>query len=185
MKTDLRVQLTKKMIRETFLDLLKEKPLSKITVKEICEKAQINRGTFYKHYYDTYDLMEQLEDEAIDNFEQLLCSDLTDKSMDLLVIILNTLQNYRELFRTLNGTTGKTAFTAKLTNRCMKYIFPLHSDSLSPDSSVSAHSENSLEFHYLAGGTSYIIELYLSGKIDGSPEELARQLDTLNKRIIG
>ena len=54
MKTDARVRFTRKIIQETFLDLLKDKPISKITVKEICDKAKINRGTFYKHYQDSH-----------------------------------------------------------------------------------------------------------------------------------
>ncbi len=44
MKTDARTQYTKKVIRECFFELLKETPLNKITVKGICERAQINRG---------------------------------------------------------------------------------------------------------------------------------------------
>ena len=50
MKTDARVRYTVHMIQNIFLELLKEKPIAKITVKEICERAEINRSTFYKHY---------------------------------------------------------------------------------------------------------------------------------------
>lgn len=50
MKTDARVRYTVHMIQNVFLELLKEKPVAKITVKEICEHAEINRSTFYKHY---------------------------------------------------------------------------------------------------------------------------------------
>ena len=49
MKNDLRVRYTQKVIQEAFWKILKEKPLAKITVKEICDLAEINRGTFYKH----------------------------------------------------------------------------------------------------------------------------------------
>ena len=52
MKTDARVRYTVHMIQNIFLELLKEKPVAKITVKEICERAEINRSTFYKHYQD-------------------------------------------------------------------------------------------------------------------------------------
>ena len=72
MKTDARVRYTVHMIQNVFLELLKEKPVAKITVKEICEHAEINRSTFYKHYQDVYDLMEKLENEAVEAFEKLL-----------------------------------------------------------------------------------------------------------------
>ena len=74
MKTDARVRYTRKIIQETFLDLLKDKPISKITVKEICDKAEINRGTFYKHYQDCYDLLEKIEAEGIQEFEKMLAA---------------------------------------------------------------------------------------------------------------
>ena len=51
MKTDARVRYTVHMIQNVFLELLKEKPVAKITVKEICEHAEINRSTFYKQVY--------------------------------------------------------------------------------------------------------------------------------------
>ena len=47
---DIRVKKTKRAIQKTFIDLLREKPIEKITVKEIAERAEINKTTFYSHY---------------------------------------------------------------------------------------------------------------------------------------
>ncbi len=58
-----RVQTTKKMLRDALMAFLSEKPLRSVTVKALCERAQINRGTFYAHYTDVYDLMAQIEEE--------------------------------------------------------------------------------------------------------------------------
>lgn len=55
---DARVRYTRMITEQSFLELLKQKPVSKITVTELCELAQINRATFYKHYLDVQDLME-------------------------------------------------------------------------------------------------------------------------------
>lgn len=62
---DLRVKKTKRAIRSAFYELIKEKPLEKITVKEIAERAEINKTTFYAHYETVYDLVDQLEQEAV------------------------------------------------------------------------------------------------------------------------
>ena len=51
---DLRVLKTEELIRNTFLELLAQKEFTDISVKEITEKARINRSTFYKHYEDKY-----------------------------------------------------------------------------------------------------------------------------------
>lgn len=62
---DLRIEKTKKNIINSFIELRSQKPLEKIRVIELCEKAQINKSTFYSHYHDIYDLQEKLEDETI------------------------------------------------------------------------------------------------------------------------
>lgn len=67
-KDDRRVKYTKMVLKESFIKLLEKKTLSQITIKEICEDADINRATFYAHYNDQYDLFEKIENELLDNF---------------------------------------------------------------------------------------------------------------------
>lgn len=62
-ENDLRVRKTRKAIDEAFMELLQKKPLDKITVRELCEKAMISKGTFYKHYKDVYDLYDRKVEE--------------------------------------------------------------------------------------------------------------------------
>ena len=64
------------MIRESFLKLLAHKPVRRITVRELCESAGINRGTFYAHYLDVYDLLEQIENELLEEFEESFAAQL-------------------------------------------------------------------------------------------------------------
>ena len=66
-KDDRRVKYTKMVIKESFINLLEKKDLSRITVKEICEDADINRATFYSHYTDVYDLLRKIENELLEN----------------------------------------------------------------------------------------------------------------------
>lgn len=65
MEKDYRVRVTKMLIRKEFTELLKKKPIQEITVREICERTGINRSTFYNHYQDVYDLLEQIENEML------------------------------------------------------------------------------------------------------------------------
>lgn len=56
---------TRKAIMQTFLHILKNKPLDRITVKDICEQCEINRNTFYYYFKDIYDVLEAIfEDEV-------------------------------------------------------------------------------------------------------------------------
>ncbi|NFF79484.1 TetR family transcriptional regulator, partial [Clostridium sporogenes] len=53
-------QYTKKMIREVFIKMLNERPLNKITVKDIATACEINRNTFYYYYTDIYALLSEI-----------------------------------------------------------------------------------------------------------------------------
>lgn len=64
-KTDRRSLKTKKALKEALASLLQEKELHRITVQELSDKADVHRVTFYKHYYDVYELYEQMESEVL------------------------------------------------------------------------------------------------------------------------
>ena len=114
MKTDARVRYTVHMIQNIFLELLKEKPVAKITVKEICERAEINRSTFYKHYQDVYDLMEKLENEAVEAFEKLLDSYVQNETVPALVTLLTSLRENRELLLPLLANSSNDDFMKRV-----------------------------------------------------------------------
>lgn len=65
---DLRVIKTKKNIRDAFLELRKKHSLDEIKVNALCEKAMVNKTTFYNHYQDIYELSDELEVEVLDSF---------------------------------------------------------------------------------------------------------------------
>jgi AcrR family transcriptional regulator len=64
-KEDLRVTKTKLAIEKAFLSLLREMPFDKITVQLIANEALVNKGTFYRHYHDKYDLAKQVCDKKL------------------------------------------------------------------------------------------------------------------------
>lgn len=71
-KTDLRVVKTRRNIQNTFISMLSEMELSRITISEICEKAEINRKTFYRHYNSISELIAELEDTIVSDFSKNL-----------------------------------------------------------------------------------------------------------------
>lgn len=62
---DKRIEKTQKAIKTAFIELRSKKPLEKISVKELCEVAYINKSTFYSHYEDIYALSDALEYEMV------------------------------------------------------------------------------------------------------------------------
>lgn len=62
---DIRIKKTQRSIINAFIELRSYKPLERITVKELCDKAEINKSTFYTYFHDLYDLSDQLERDVI------------------------------------------------------------------------------------------------------------------------
>lgn len=122
---DLRIERTKRSIINAFLKLRAEKPIEKITVKELSEEAFINKATFYSHYHDIYDLSEQLEDEMIASVlrgiphpDHLITN--PKQAVEELVVAL-TSQN--ELFHTLFSGSREGLFSKKLESGLKEQIF--------------------------------------------------------------
>lgn len=70
MKENQRVRITKKMLQESLISLLESKSIHKISVRELCKKAEINRTTFYKHYAGPNDLLKDIERNVITEIEK-------------------------------------------------------------------------------------------------------------------
>ena len=69
---DRRVKFTKMVLRESLLELMREKPIGEITVTELCKNADVNRGTFYTYYKDPMDLLSHIQDGLCREFDQVL-----------------------------------------------------------------------------------------------------------------
>ena len=70
--TDRRVRKTKKLLRQGLVELMAQKSIQNITVKELCAVCDINRGTFYLHYTDVFALLAAIEAELLAEFEEVL-----------------------------------------------------------------------------------------------------------------
>ena len=71
-KPDRRVARTKKAIKNAFAELMSEKEISEITVKDIAETADVNRKTFYNYYKSVYDIVNEIENELVLAFDNVL-----------------------------------------------------------------------------------------------------------------
>lgn len=95
-----RIRLSRQLLKEALIDLLQEKPIEKITIKEICEKAGINRSTFYRHYSSEYDLLGEIEQDGMD----ILREALKNQDSGSLETILVSLKENPKLARVLFGS---------------------------------------------------------------------------------
>ena len=95
-RPDRRVQRTKKSIRNAFLQLLAEKDLEKISVKEIADCADVDRKTVYNYYNGVYDILDDLESELAHDFEKAIESfDFASREVQDIFIELSRLLQMR------------------------------------------------------------------------------------------
>ena len=71
-REDKRIRRTKKLLRQALTRLMQQKDFQSITVTDVVREADINRGTFYAHYRDVYDLREKIESEMIADFRGMI-----------------------------------------------------------------------------------------------------------------
>ncbi len=115
-KDDRRVKYTKMVLKESFINLLEKKDISQITVKEVCEDADINRATFYSHYTDVYDLLKKIENELLENVNVYL-SQLYHKEVNetqLTEKIFTYIKENAKLCRLLLSERGDLSFQKKI-----------------------------------------------------------------------
>ncbi|MBI4855168.1 MAG: TetR/AcrR family transcriptional regulator [Acetobacterium woodii] len=100
-KNDRRTQYTRKVIKEAFLDELSKKKFGKISVTAICQICEINRGTFYLHYYDLDDVLDDVLCDALANTSEVLDQVLCPEKINCTYPFCEKMQSnqeYRPLF---------------------------------------------------------------------------------------
>lgn len=120
-KNNQRTRITKMLMKQAFMLLMKEKQTSRITVREICERAEVNRSTFYLHYREPNDILMELEDETISLVREALgrigaidgpSPDVSDQLMSFLRYV----RHNEDVFRTFLVDNTDPHFRKKLLN---------------------------------------------------------------------
>jgi AcrR family transcriptional regulator len=100
---DVRVRRTRKLLQQAFIELTVEKGFAALTVSDITERAMVNRSTFYRHYLDKYDLLEQYMNEIYE---------LT-ASQDAPLTLLKHIQQLANFYRVMLGPKGDPLFAQR------------------------------------------------------------------------
>ncbi|GHO57236.1 TetR/AcrR family transcriptional regulator [Ktedonobacter robiniae] len=111
---DLRVRRTRKLLQQAFIDLTVEKGFATLTVRDITERAMVNRSTFYRHYLDKYDLLEQYMNEIYELTEdQSLLAEKQEQTSPGPLNLLKHIQQYADFYRVMLSAKGDPHFTQR------------------------------------------------------------------------
>lgn len=177
-KIDRRVCYSKAAIRESFLALLAKKPIEKISVTEICSDANINRGTFYAHYADPFDLRRCLADELA----LVLKARMDELGVTRLksVEIFTLFRENSELCRIFAGKNGDSNALHRLIAKAADAYLGQEPDRIGK---LSAEQLEYIRLMLIASITA-TVKHWLDTGLAAEPEELAAILDRFCSRGI-
>jgi AcrR family transcriptional regulator len=179
-KPDRKTRYTRKVLADSLIELMKEKSFAKITTKELCERADINRTTFYAHYRDKYDLLQQIEEETLAYFEDMLDRYDSRRSrreiQEMVEGMLNFIADNSSSLHILLSENGDLDFQKKVLRRFMQ------KDLVTKYFSERAVEEEMHEYWYafIVNGAIGLIQHWLKNNMSIPIPEMAKILTGLS-----
>jgi AcrR family transcriptional regulator len=178
-----RSQHTKSLIKNALIDLLLKESFNSITVKKICEKAEVNRSTFYVYYKDPVELLSVIEEETIDLIINSFSLDIpSDNIIDYIDHFLIEVKDNHERFKVLLGLQADPSFSEKLISKVGQAT--LIKTILSEKVSIPTSNITQLIYcgtFYMSGAYSIIVK-WINANYDLSTRELAFVLRDMLKK---
>ncbi|TFB13469.1 TetR/AcrR family transcriptional regulator [Filobacillus milosensis] len=176
-KLDRRKKYTRKVLKESLVTLLSQKTISKITVKELCEMADVNRSTFYTHYSDQYDLLEKIEEEIAEDMNQYLSSysfNVEEESLQMTEKLLEYIKDRQFMFQTLLNENGDPTFEVRLRTIAQRFMI---------NNWLEGQQLKEVDMTYLStfvvSGAVHVIKEWIEYDVDvkQSPKEMAELIN--------
>ena len=175
-----RTQITKRILKEALVDLLEEKPLNKISIKELCECAEVNRSTFYSHYPAVSVLFAELEKDIAAHFPDFSAlpdstskEEAVHKMADFFDYVKQNGRMFRILFRI---SDNENSFT--------RHLVQAVCDAYRQNEQYTARSHDEYEFIFCVSGVIGAIQLWLENGYPLSSREIAETMHDLSYHAI-
>ena len=181
---DRRKQYTRMVLKESLLKLLKDQSISSITIKEICETADINRSTYYAHYANQYELLEEIEEEFIADLTATLSQYNFSKEEEALQMtekLFEYLSEKSDICKTLLSENTDMYFLKKGMVITHDFIFR----NWRTDDPIDQETYDYINM-FMVSGSIHVIKNWLENGMDKSPGEMAGILHTfINRGLSG
>ena len=172
-KEDRRVRRTKKLLTQALTQLLQEKQINEITVKELTDLADMNRGTFYLYYKDMFDMLEKIEDGMFEALDAIVSphehDDVSQQTKPILLDLFRFIQDNQEMCRVLLSPHGDMNFLHRLNEvvreKCLKAWPNIRKEK----------GEADFDYHYsfVVFGCAGIIRAWVNRNCSESAEKMA------------
>ncbi len=172
-KEDRRVRRTKKLLTQALTQLLQEKQINEITVKELTDLADMNRGTFYLYYKDMFDMLEKIEDGMFEALDAIISlhehDDVSQQTKPILLDLFDFIEENQEMCRVLLSPHGDMNFLHRLNEvvreKCLKAWPEIRKEK----------GEADFDYHYsfVVFGCAGIIRAWVNRNCSESAEKMA------------
>lgn len=152
---DRRVKMTKKILKEALVELLKEKPVYEISIKRICENADVNRSTFYHHYQSAQELYDDIINDIKNDLNNIIYSSKEKRLIksEIVCEILSYIEVNRELVLVVLGDNGNIGVGQRLSEIVNHFV------DTDNNSELSVYCAQ-----FISAGVAHIVWLWLNEK---------------------
>ncbi len=172
---DIRIQRTKELINNAMLELIKEKPVEKITPTELCRKATINRNTFYSHYKSTSEVLEGIENELLETVDNSIYeSEIPNDAITVLCELLKSNPKMSNLVFSKNAG-------ARIMNRVFEIANKFNMSKMNGEKNNLTDTQKQMLSAYTIMGSAAALEQWVKNGMTDNPEDVAKFIYTISK----
>ncbi|WAA10145.1 TetR/AcrR family transcriptional regulator [Fervidibacillus albus] len=169
-RLDRRKLYTRLVLKESLMNLLETKPISKITVKEICMLAEINRSTFYSHFANQYALLSKIEEDMIGDLYCYL-EQFNSEEEKMTMKLLEYIETNQRAFQILLNENGESGFERRLKSITKQYM-------ISHWLKGSFHQSESMYLStFVVSGAIHVVKDWLKNGMDVPKDEMAKLIN--------
>ena len=167
---DRRVAMTKRMLKEALTEMLREMDLYHVSIRELCQRADINRTTFYKYYGSQFDLLSDMENDLLEFLSRTIREYASNPKI-IIRTVCEYLENHREFGRLIINNNVDPLFPQKIFSMPVLREAVLEKNPGQQDAAAREYL-----FNYLTYGAYSVISLWLKKEQRESPEQIAGML---------
>ncbi len=179
-RSDRRVRYTKTVLKQSLLELMKDRPIGKITVTEICRLADVNRNTFYAHYKGPEELLSVIEAELYNSITDAIVRDELHTE-SLLYEVCTVIYDNGDLCRIIFSDNGDKAFLQRVMGVASERSIAVWKT----QARSASFTDFDLLYDYAAGSSVSVIQAWIQGGFKRTPREIAVLIERLLNHGLG
>lgn len=179
-KLDRRITKSQSAIKNAFVELMSEKSFDTITIRDIANRANVNRGTIYLHYLDKYDLLDKLMEEHINNLKEICEWACEMEWFDATLIFFKYFETNYLFFSTMLTSKGAPTFRTKF----LEFLIGEFKDEVNITNGKNHGLTEEMIVNFAGNAYVGVLESWLKDGMPSPPHFIAKELGVLLERIV-